>query len=193
MKRYITLFLAVIFMISLTACGQSKERTSAGEGNQNNNISDVPQREPSAENNSLVQEEAAEPEPESGRDTVANAAADPVNRQVLYLWEEGNMPAVTQYTQNNGQYADNPDFRPYVVTFPVPEGTAVKGAVLINAGGAFQFRSDQMEGTPVAEELSKLGYQSFVVNYRLWPYTQEEGALDLARAVRFQRMPVRMG
>lgn len=162
MKRYITLFLAVIFMISLTACGQSKE------------------------NNSLVQEEAAEPE--SGGDTVANAAADPVNRQVLYLWEEGNMPAVTQYTQNNGQYADNPDFRPYVVTFPVPEGTAVKGAVLINAGGAFQFRSDQMEGTPVAEELSKLGYQSFVVNYRLRPYTQEEGALDLARAVRFQRM-----
>lgn len=31
------------------------------------------------------------------------------------------------------------------------------------------------------------GYQSFVVNYRLRPYTQEEGALDLARAVRFVR------
>lgn len=39
----------------------------------------------------------------------------------------------------------------------------------------------------MAEELSKLGYQSFVVNYRLSPYTQEEGALDLARAVRFVR------
>lgn len=39
----------------------------------------------------------------------------------------------------------------------------------------------------MAEALSELGFQSFVVNYRLRPYTQEEGALDLARAVRFVR------
>lgn len=126
-------------------------------------------------------------EPEGSSDTVAGASADPHNQQVLYLWEEGNMPSITEYTQNNGYYADDPDFRPYMVTFPVPEGTEVKGAVLICAGGAFQFRSDQNEGTPVAEALSELGYQSFVVNYRLRPYTQEEGALDLARAVRFVR------
>lgn len=130
---------------------------------------------------------AAAPVPENSMDTVAGAVADPANQQILYLWEEGNMPAVTEYTQNNGNYADDPDFRPYMVTFPVSAGTEVKGAVLINAGGAFQFRSDQNEGTPVAEELSRLGYQSFVVNYRLRPYTQEEGALDLARAVRFVR------
>lgn len=130
------------------------------------------------------------PVPVGSGDTVATASADPKNQQILYLWEEsgaGKMPSVTEYTENNGRYADDPDFRPYVVTFPVPEGTPVKGAVLINAGGAFQFRSDQNEGTPVAEELSRLGYQSFVVNYRLRPYTQEEGALDLARAVRFVR------
>lgn len=126
--------------------------------------------------------------PEGGNgSTVLTAAADAQNSQTLYLWEEENVPAVTEYTQNNGNYADNPDFRPYVVTFPVPEGTEVKGAVLICAGGAFQFRSDENEGTPVAEELANLGYQSFVVNYRLRPYTQEEGALDLARAVRFVR------
>ena len=125
--------------------------------------------------------------PENGSDTAAGAKADPQNQQTLYLWEENNMPAITEYTRNNGYYADDPDFRPYIVTFPVQEGTEVKGAVLICAGGAFQFRSDQMEGTPVAQALSELGYQSFVVNYRLRPYTQEEGALDLARAVRFVR------
>lgn len=119
--------------------------------------------------------------------TVLNTAADAHKKQTLYLWEEGNMPTVTEYTENNGNYADDPDFRPYLVSFPVPSGTAVKGAVLINAGGAFQYRSDQNEGTPVAEQLSSLGYQSFVVNYRLRPYTQQEGALDLARAVRFVR------
>ncbi len=120
-------------------------------------------------------------------DTVATAEADSHVQQALYLWEEGNAPAVTEYTVNNGNYFDDPAFRPYVVSFPVPEGTEVKGAVLICAGGAFQYRSDENEGTPVAQVLSELGYQSFVVNYRLRPYTQQEGALDLARAVRFVR------
>lgn len=122
--------------------------------------------------------------PETGSaNTVATAAVTPQEQQVLYLWEEGNAPAQTEYTENNGGYSDDPDFRPYLTSYPVPEGTEIKGAVLICPGGAFQFRSDQPEGVDVAEALSALGYQSFVVDYRLRPYTQQEGALDLARAV----------
>lgn len=120
-------------------------------------------------------------------DTVLSAVVDANAQQSFYLWEEGNIPATTNYTVNNGQYFDDPDFRPYVTSFPVPEGTAIKGAVLICPGGAFQYRSRQPEGVDVAEALSALGYQSFVVDYRLRPYTQQEGALDLARAVRFVR------
>lgn len=134
----------------------------------------------------LVAESSSAPS-DAPADTVAAAEADPTRQQTLYLWEPGNVPAATDYTENSGQYFDDPDFRPYIVTFPVPEGTEVKGAVLICAGGAFQYRSDANEGTPVAQALSELGYQSFVVNYRLRPYTQEEGALDLARAVHFVR------
>lgn len=122
--------------------------------------------------------------------TVLTAVADAHNSQTFYLWEEGNAPAMTVYTENNGNYSDDPDFRPYLVSFPVPDGMKVKGAVLICAGGAFQFRSDENKGTPVAGELAGRGYQSFVVNYRLHPYTQEDGALDLARAVRFVRKNV---
>lgn len=120
-------------------------------------------------------------------DTVATAAVTPHDRQTLYLWEEGSTPAVTEYTVNNGSYSDDPDFRPYLTFYPVPEGTAIKGAVLICPGGAFLFRSDGPEGVSVAQALSERGYQSFVVDYRLRPYTQQEGALDLARAVRFVR------
>lgn len=105
---------------------------------------------------------------------------------VTYLWSEGNMPATTNYTVNNGNYFDDPDFRPNMVWYPVPEGQAVKGAVMVCPGGAFMFRSDS-EGTPIARRLSELGYQSFVVNYRVRPYRMEEGSLDLARAVRFVR------
>ena len=121
------------------------------------------------------------------KDTLLTASPTPDRQQVLYVWEEGKAPATTVYTQNNGNYFDEPDFRPYVTTYPVAEGIHVKGAVVICAGGAFQFRSDENEGTPIALELSRRGYQSFVLDYRLRPYTQEEGALDLARTVRFIR------
>ena len=105
----------------------------------------------------------------------------------IYLWPEGNMAKITNYTGSQGSYQDPPSFRPYMNYFPVAEGTTVKGAVLVCAGGAFQFRSDQMEGTPVAQWFARHGYQAFVVNYRVRPYTMEEGSLDLARAIRFVR------
>lgn len=165
--RLRNLLLMIAISTSLTACGQNivKDETT------------IKQTENFTEKEQNLQVE----------DTVISAKVNSQKEQSFYLWEEGNMPTVTEYTSNNGNYSDDPDFQPYIVFHPVPKGTKVKGAVMINAGGAFQFRSDSVEGTPVAEELSKRGYQSFVVNYRLRPYTQEEGALDLARAVRFVR------
>lgn len=120
-------------------------------------------------------------------ETVFSTAADPKNRQTLYLWEEGNMPTETEYLKNTGEYADDPDFRPNIETFPVPDGIPIKGAVLLNAGGSFEYRNNEWDCYPTAEELSKLGYQCFVVNYRLLPYTLREGSADIERAVRFVR------
>lgn len=172
MHTVLCLLLALVLGLPLTACGS---------------VSSVSIQPPVSDTYPAA-ESPPPSETSTAGDTVATAAADPAHQQILYLWEEGNVPAVTEYTENpSGRYFDDPDFRPYIVTFPVPEGTEVKGAVLLCAGGAFQYRSDENEGTPVAQALSELGYQSFVVNYRLRPYTQEEGALDLARAVRFVR------
>lgn len=96
------------------------------------------------------------------------------------------MPAVTSYTINNGNYQDDPDFRPNMIWYPVADNVEAKGAVLVCPGGAFMFRSPN-EGAPVARRLAELGWQSFVVNYRVRPYTMEEGSLDLARAIRYVR------
>ena len=117
-------------------------------------------------------------------DLTFNETGEEVN---INLWQEGNIPTETNYTLNSGNYFDNPGFMPYMTEYPVPEGVEVKGAVLINPGGAFQFRAERSEGSDVAEALSKLGYKSFVVHYRVRPYTMQEGALDLARAVRYVR------
>lgn len=122
-----------------------------------------------------VSDAAFDPGQTMSRAMLATAAVTPRDQQTLYLWEEGNAPAVTRYTENNGNYSDDPDFRPYLTFYPVPEGVAVKGAVLICPGGAFQYRSDGPEGVSVAQTLSERGYQSFVVDYRLRPYTQQEG------------------
>ena len=126
------------------------------------------------------------PEPEQN-DTVLNTDADPDNIQVLYLWEEENVPAKTTFTKDMTGYFDDWDFRPYVTAIPVKKGVTPKGAVVLMAGGAYQFRGDYTDSLPTAAALREYGFQTFIVDYRLSPYTQEEGALDVARAVRFIR------
>ncbi|HIS69020.1 MAG TPA: alpha/beta hydrolase [Candidatus Gallacutalibacter stercoravium] len=123
------------------------------------------------------------PEPE-GNETVFNTVPDLTKIQALYLWEEGNFPAQTEVTRDN---FDPVGFRPYLTAIPVREGIEVKGAVVLLAGGAFQVRANYTDTLPTAAHLRELGYQTFIVDYRLRPYTQEEGALDVARAVRFIR------
>lgn len=182
LKRNILGILVTVCMVSLSACGNTGKGLKGDNQNKALNNSE-------AENHlDMGMEERVESKDDiSVSGTVLEAEPDASLSQAFYLWEENNAPAVTEYTVNDQNYFDDPDFRPYLTSYPVPKGRTIKGAVLICAGGAFQFRSDESEGVMIAEELTKLGYQSFVVDYRLSPYTQEEGALDLARAVRFVR------
>jgi acetyl esterase/lipase len=122
-----------------------------------------------------------------GNQTVLNSVPKPEQTEVFYLWEEGNAPAQTNVTSDMTGYYDPYDFRPYVTALTVPEGVEVKGAVVLLAGGAFQFRGDYTDTLPTAVQLREYGYRCFIVDYRLHPYSQEEGALDVARAVRFIR------
>lgn len=184
MKRILTIGLSAALCVCFAACGI--QNTSSEPNAPVSDQTPVPAITTVSEE-SFDNAANSTPDSKTAGDTVAAAIPTPGEKQVLYLWEEGNAPAITEYTTNNGRYSDDPDFRPYLTYFPVPDNVEIKGAVLICACGAFQYHSDWNEGSPVAEELSKLGYQSFVVDYRLQPYTQEEGALDLARAVRFVR------
>ena len=106
---------------------------------------------------------------------------------MIYLWNEDNMPTETIYLENNGSYFDDPGFRPYLSVYEVPEGVEVKGAVLISPGGAFMFRSENQEGSSVARSFAENGYLAFVVHYRVRPYTEEESGIDIARAIKYVR------
>ena len=120
-------------------------------------------------------------------ETVKNATIKPNCIQTFYLWEKGNVPAKTKFTEDMTGYFDNWDFRPYLTAIPVKKGIKPKGAVVLMAGGAYQFRGNYTDALPTAAALREYGYQTFIVDYRLEPYSQEEGALDVARAVRFIR------
>ena len=106
---------------------------------------------------------------------------------MIYLWNSDNVPTETVYTENDNDYFDDPDFRPYMTLYDVPEGVDVKGAMLVSPGGAFLFRSEITEGSSVARAFAERGYVSFVVHYRIDPYTEEESGIDIARAIRYVR------
>ncbi len=107
----------------------------------------------------------------------------------IYLWPKGKVPCVTNYTENKGfAYADNPGFEPFMLECLVDKGAKIKGAVIIATGGGHNFRSNVEEGLEVALALNALGYQCFIVNYRIKPYTDQESALDMARAVKIVRL-----
>lgn len=102
------------------------------------------------------------PEPE-GNATVLNTAADPEHIQALFLWEEDNVPTKTRFTENMTGYFDPWDFRPYVTAIPVRTGVQPKGAVVLMAGGAYQFRGNYTDSLPTAAALRELGFQTFIV------------------------------
>lgn len=124
------------------------------------------------------------PDPADSEGTVLSARVDRARSQQLFLWEDGRMPASTHSSRTG---YDPADFRPTVTSMPSSKDAVVKGAVLLCAGGAFAIRGDNSDCYPTANALSARGYQCFVVDYRLHPYTQAESGLDLARAIRFVR------
>lgn len=126
------------------------------------------------------------PEPANG-ETVLSTEADPGKIQALYLWEEGNVPAQTELSPDYHGSFDPWDFRPYLTAIPVRPGVEPKGAVVLMAGGSYAFRSNYTDTLPAADALRERGYVTFIVDYRLLPYIQGEGALDVARAVRYAR------
>lgn len=127
-----------------------------------NPIEEVAEMETIAANNSFINEEA----PMFG---------------TVNLWQKVNIPTVTRNVNNS----DGPDFIPNLEVFTVSANVTPKGAVMICPGGAFMFRSMQNEGYDIADMLTSIGYQCFVVNYRISPYNMQESATDLQRGIRY--------
>lgn len=88
----------------------------------------------------------------------------------------------------NGTPYFNPDFEqeePALVPFLIEDGK-VHPCVIVFPGGGYHHRANH-EGAPVSEWLNTLGINSFVLEYRLTPYTKPAILNDALRAVRLVR------
>ena len=206
--RLVQVFVAGVLVLAITSCNTAPSQTTNGTPSSQASPAPLASVAPTADSpspqppQSPLQTPTAAPEispsptnENSARDQTPESEArvtEAASQQgPIYLWEEGNIPTTTVYTENpNSRYFDPPGFRPNMVYHPARPGVEVKGAVLLAPGGAFMFRGDAAEGE-VARALNELGYQIFVLNYRLRPYTMQEGALDAARAVRYVRSHAR--
>lgn len=107
----------------------------------------------------------------------------------IYLWPEGKMPVLTEYTDNSDyRYNHDPDFLPYMFEILVDNAVNPKGAVICIAGGDHG-SSTISEAYQTCRDFNALGYQCFLLHNRVNhnPWSGQECGVDTARAIRMIR------
>ena len=92
---------------------------------------------------------------------------DKVKIERVRLWREGN---------------DKIDITRYVRT----DGVA-RPAMLVVPGGGYGTVCRSTEGDPIAERFASLGFQVFVLNYRVAPHRFPQPQQDILRAIKLIR------
>ena len=92
-----------------------------------------------------------------------------------WLWPEG----APGFDESVGQ-------RPPALYFLDSHSGPSRGIVIVAAGGAFMFKSDY-EASHVAKYFHDAGFQAAILDYRVYPYTQEHWLADGQRAIRHVR------
>jgi len=100
---------------------------------------------------------------------------DVSSHEPMLLWPDG-APHAT-----GTEPTDCPTLAPYLIDSPEP-----KAAVIVCPGGGYNHLAEHESG-PIAEWLVSLGVASFVLKYRLQPYTTDESLMDAQRAIRTVR------
>lgn len=115
---------------------------------------------------------------------LAEGVDDPEDT-IWYIWGDEMARAEDADSYDFTGKWDNADFRPFLVPYLLEDQSQVKGNIILISGGGIQQRANRWEGYPGAEAFTELGYNCFVLQRRVEPYSYEDSALDLQRAVRY--------
>ncbi len=85
---------------------------------------------------------------------------------------------------------DNSDFAPFLLPWLLEDQSAVKGNLIIVAGGGYSGRNNKTEGYPIAEAFTALGYNCYVLQRRVTPYDMKDTWMDMQRAIRLVRRQI---
>lgn len=105
-----------------------------------------------------------------------------------YIW--GDAPAVVEEVEETDftlESYDNADMKPFLVPYLVEDQSTAKGNMIVVAGGGYSSRGNAMEGYPIAEAFRDLGYNAYVLQRRVEPYSEKDVWMDMQRAVRYLR------
>lgn len=106
---------------------------------------------------------------------------------IWYMWGD-TIPTEAEAAGYDFTTAYDPiGFVPYMCAYLVKDQSQAKGNVFVCSGGANTKRNNNIEADPTAAFFQSIGYNAYVVNYRISPYVNVDGILDLQRAVRYLR------
>ncbi len=105
----------------------------------------------------------------------------------LYIWGD-NMPQSSDVaTYDYYMTYTNEGFRPFLAPYYAEDKANAKGNIIVIAGGGYDFRCNYYEGYNIAEFFQSKGYNAFVLQRRVAPFTPEDSQLDLQRSIRYLR------
>lgn len=110
---------------------------------------------------------------------------------VYFLWDKDNMPCVDGETFTEEELdegiLDAYGFIPLLVKCLLDDPTQAKGNLIAVAGGGMTNRSNSSESYPAIEVFNDLGYNVFILQRRIRPYSDEDIFMDMQRAIRIVR------
>lgn len=111
--------------------------------------------------------------------------AETLDASVYYIWGED----MATYGEPGDYYLTytNEGFRPFLVPYLVEDQSTVRGNVIVIAGGGYMMRCNLYEGYNIAEYYRDNGYNAFVLQRRIEPFSRTDAHLDLQRSVRYLR------
>ncbi|MEI6677616.1 MAG: alpha/beta hydrolase [Mariniphaga sp.] len=115
------------------------------------------------------------------------------NQAPVYLWP-GQVPGETE---NKHEPVETPDHsrdvirltdvtNPAFIVFKPARENNTSAGVIVCPGGGYGILAYNLEGTEIAEWLTKQGFTAFVLQYRV-PKKQEGALIDIQRAIRLIR------
>ena len=114
-----------------------------------------------------------------------DADASAQEHEIWNIWGENIAVEAAASDYNFRKSSDGADFVPHLTAYLLEDQSEVKGNIIVLSGGGDRMRSNPAEGIPCCEWLNSIGYNAYLLDYRVQPYETVDATLDMQRAVRY--------